>query len=354
MIIFTQKALESIGEHIASYEPERGGALMMLADSNIVAELIPDPQAQVSGSSYLPSSELTQRIQQHERTTELRFGGIIHSHPNGMSSPSGQDHRAFALGLAINPALGGFVAPIVTVGKDQGPLGDHEVALHPRGKMTLYTAFRPKYLHEEISPTGSTHNPLLRRGSSALGFKKIRRETSADPRDMGIELCTTDVGIIPIESDLKVLVHQLNLIGFELLTDEFSYSGLNGSPFIGRALKFETFEALLLFPIGYPFVPPFCMFTPSSGNTAQIVFAWEVDNSSFRLNAVFSAMLHKLEKTVQGGGVKKSVPEPLGDDVRLAPSSKQDYTPSTQFKRKGWLGLYTPKPQTKGGDESGS
>lgn len=111
VLIFTDLALAEVNAFIGSRQPECGGALLGIPDSNLITKFIPDPNATVSGASYFPSNELTGEVQELEKRTGVEFKGVVHSHPGGLDHPSGQDLNAFKLGLDLNRRLRAFVGP---------------------------------------------------------------------------------------------------------------------------------------------------------------------------------------------------------------------------------------------------
>lgn len=142
MIIFTDRILAQLDEHIGRYPAERGGALMALPNSNIVTSFIFDPEAEMTSASYIPSATLTSRVQAAEREQGLAFCGVVHSHPGGADQPSYQDDVAFRKGLDINPHLARFIAPIITHDRSARSSSPHEHNVGDRARMSCYVAFR--------------------------------------------------------------------------------------------------------------------------------------------------------------------------------------------------------------------
>jgi proteasome lid subunit RPN8/RPN11 len=125
------EVLRAVDQHIAQYEPERGGLLFGPIGRDVVALLVPDDRAMTSSVTYTISREMCDRAPQIERETNLEYKGVIHSHPASLDHPSHGDHSSAANALRLNPHMGRFFMPIVTHyrGKPDG-LRSHEVMLH--------------------------------------------------------------------------------------------------------------------------------------------------------------------------------------------------------------------------------
>src|SRR4051812_22763268 len=116
MLFVLDRPLREISAHIATHEPERGGALLGSIGKLVVTRFISDPEAETSGSTYRPSRELNRQVKEVEATEGLEFKGIVHSHPGRLDRPSGQDERELRIGLDLNPHLATYLLPIVTLG----------------------------------------------------------------------------------------------------------------------------------------------------------------------------------------------------------------------------------------------
>lgn len=323
MITFTDRCLSQISAGIAAYEPEVGGALLKLPDTNIVCEFVADPDAHTSAASYLPSPGLTDIVRSEEKRQSLQFAGIIHSHPGSMSEPSGQDHRAFALSLALNPHLSAFIAPIVTIPDPYRPLEPHQHALEPRGTMTVHTCYR-RVRGADISPVRHTDPPLAdddplldpfqepesrvaapRRSFTSLlpsipqGYR--RKGDPADPRNDGVDIYHPPIGIMTLDQDIAFLAASLEgQVAEPLLTSDISYGQINGTPTINVSLSFESLHLLCFLAPGYPFTPPLALLSPvEAGQTkdaVQLQFAWPIGTHETRLLALADAAIAFCEK----------------------------------------------------------
>jgi proteasome lid subunit RPN8/RPN11 len=265
MLIFTDSVIATLGNVIASREPEVGGALLGVPHSNVVTAFIADPEAQTTGVSYRPSPRLVQEVRAAELRDGLEFRGVVHSHPGGMNFPSSQDVNAFSVGLALNPHLAAFVAPIITVDRPAEEADESQLSLAPRGRMTCYVARRR-------SEAGG--GPLHYEARESLTLRK-------EP-----------VGLMPIDADVQGLVQGLAREDCRVLRHSEGYQGVNGSLFISRTLRCEQFELYLLFSPHYPLLPPIVMHTDArTQDLQQVGFAWLLSNSEYRLSGCQRAAL---------------------------------------------------------------
>ncbi|KOV97752.1 hypothetical protein ADK65_24835 [Streptomyces sp. NRRL B-1140] len=121
----TDHALAAIVDRIGGVPPEAGGALLGPAGTDLVTHLVPDEEAAVTSVRYRTSTWLIEEVERIQRSGAARFKGIVHSHPAELPEPSGQDHHEFGRSLALNPHLGRYLAPVVTL--DDGPPARHEL-----------------------------------------------------------------------------------------------------------------------------------------------------------------------------------------------------------------------------------
>jgi hypothetical protein len=291
MVLFSQQLLCAIGSVIAAREPETGGALLRLRSTNLLVELVPDPEAATSAATYVPSARLTDAVRAREREAELQFAGIIHSHPGRMSQPSQQDHRAFARSLALNAHLAGFMAPIVTVQPPGGDLAENEIALQPRGKLTLHVAYRGVRRSPE---DGGRHgaNGFYR---MILGADRmpIYRGHGEDPRNDPITMAQVPAAVHPADDDFDALVAALTAVGLAAEVKPTDYRALNGAPFIVHAVNAGGAEIVMMFPLGYPFVPPLCLLT-ISGATEEVSAPWTVTRETERLGPLARMLIARI------------------------------------------------------------
>lgn len=307
MIIFTDRCLAQISAGIAAYEPEVGGALLKLPHSNIICEFLPDPAAHTSHASYTPSAELTPKIRAAEQDQALHFAGIIHSHPGRMAVPSSQDHRAFALSLALNPRLGAFIAPIVTIPRPFEPLEPHQIALEPRGTLSLhvcYRAPRPRTGPDLSAPLeqdfGGDDGPASLGNNSRTSARFLRsllpHPGRDDPRNDEILLFQPPASVLPLDADIAYLRDLVtHRTGLRWIEADITYVEVNGVPFISAALRFSELELVLMLSAGYPFTPPVALYTPLLSSvpqdTAEVEFSWPIAGQEDRLSRLGAALI---------------------------------------------------------------
>jgi len=127
-ITITDYALLQIESTVGRFTPEKGGALLGIPYEDTVTDFLFDPDAQVTSVVYHNTADLVRLIAARESESEVRFKGILHSHPGTLARPSGQDLSEFATGLELNPGLPTYVSPIVTFDLAR-PLDAHEIAV---------------------------------------------------------------------------------------------------------------------------------------------------------------------------------------------------------------------------------
>ena len=132
--------LESIARTIGSRPVETGGALVGSYGSSLVVDFIYDQEGDVTGASYVPSTELSGVVQRHELERYLQFKGIVHSHPGNFDLPSGPDEASFLAGLEANPELGRYLAPIITL--REGEPAPNKVKIGEGVWASFYVAIR--------------------------------------------------------------------------------------------------------------------------------------------------------------------------------------------------------------------
>jgi len=269
MIIYTDKVIKNIGKFIASYEPEKGGALLGIPNSNLITDFIEDPLAEVSNSSYFPSKGLTLKVNELELRHGLQFKGIIHSHPGNFDAPSIQDGNAFTLGLSINPSLSGFVAPIITVTKKHDEYDDNELKLNPRGQLATYVAYREKKIQQEPDRQNF--------------FYRNVNEYTNKYSSSGVTIEKTPCAIMPIAAHSHALKDKLQaVIGLAIGHSE-GYLEVNDVLFISERYIFNTAEVIILFHPNYPTTKPFVLVSKITNevkaDTKEVSFPWSLSYS---------------------------------------------------------------------------
>jgi hypothetical protein len=267
MLVFTDAVLSDIGEHIAKYDPERGGALLGLPYTNVVCRFIADPQAYTSSVVYQPSATLQKIVHEQEIAHGLQFFGIVHSHPGSFSQPSSQDHVAFLNSLNVNPHLSAFVAPIITLDRGASPDRPNEVPLSPRGRLTSYVAYRPRRAPEvevagwTVSRQSDWRDPAPRRSTS----------------DHNVTVVPTACSIMPVRKHVESVVDGLKERSISV-QQKNGFLSIAGSLFQTETLRGDSFEVILLFSPTYPVSRPVLLFTATGGDglgdTQELDFKW--------------------------------------------------------------------------------
>ncbi len=130
---FTDGVLDAIAEHIAAPEPERGAVLLGFGD--LVHFAVLDSHGRYSGVSWDISAEVGDAVAGLESAFLGTFAGTVHSHPRGVTDPSGTDIASTATMLRLNPHLDSLVVAIVTAGP---PQREHHLGVGDGHRMSLH------------------------------------------------------------------------------------------------------------------------------------------------------------------------------------------------------------------------
>lgn len=125
-IAFTDGVMTAIYKRLAAVAPERGGAL--LAVGGLVHLLVEDDVGDYSGASWDISTELSETVGALEEAGHGTLAGTVHTHPAGVSDPSGTDVVTMREALEINPHLDALIIAVVTEGSPRTydmPVGEH-------------------------------------------------------------------------------------------------------------------------------------------------------------------------------------------------------------------------------------
>lgn len=134
--VFTDHVVNEIIDRLASFEPERGAAL--LAAGGLVHRIVEDAHGEYTGVSWTISAELTLDVQRLEQTGLGRLAGTVHTHPAGTPDPSHPDLLASARLLDANPHLDSTLIAVVTRGHPR----DFDLPIGPGHRMSLHLARR--------------------------------------------------------------------------------------------------------------------------------------------------------------------------------------------------------------------
>jgi proteasome lid subunit RPN8/RPN11 len=267
VLVFTDSVLNEISTGIADPEPERGGALFGLRDSNVICHLIRDDDAKTSRALYLPSPTLQRHVEATERQTNLVFRGIVHSHPGQLCQPSGQDLVAFGKSLADNQHIASFVAPIVTHASVR-PLDQHEIKLPNGSRMSTYVARR------------AVRKTWLPASNTTL-----------------IDRCA--VSVMPIDEHLVLLCLALGTTPADTKIER-GYFSIGHVLYISVSVQVDDAEIIILFPPIYPLSQPLVMIGSSEGQPffVDLAFGEELNGRLDQPNWV--AQLARMVRTPGG------------------------------------------------------
>ena len=113
-VYFLDKIIPQITEQIANREPESGGLLMGPPDKDVIAHFQYDEWGSTSVVDYSPDSQkLSEIAQQINDDIGYAIKGVVHSHPEQLSSLSSGDLLTIQKYFEINPSMTYFIAPIV-------------------------------------------------------------------------------------------------------------------------------------------------------------------------------------------------------------------------------------------------
>lgn len=268
--------LAQIQEHIASHNPERGGALLGEPGSSIITKFIYDVDAETTVVSYSPSRQLNAKVKQMEESEELEFKGIVHSHPGSHDSPSYQDEKEIEKGLHLNRHMPFYLAPIVTrsslLTKQRKSLSQHELVLDD-GKISFFAGYRK----EELDFPKQSYSLLSQLLSSKIQLKKMK-----------IKL----VPVSKFQKDLEIVCKKLKGTAHPnvYVLDN------NGEPIIvGQIDVKKDLDLLVLIDCDYPKHPPKILVTFENGNQKEIPVKWSQHISEAEL--MEAAITTAIEKT---------------------------------------------------------
>lgn len=232
----TDLVYEQIRASIASHAPERGGALYGPRDVPFVTHFEFDAEGATTAVSYVPSSRLIANVPRIERDTGLEFKGVVHSHPRGVTRPSGGDERTVATFFRLNPHFAALELPIVQQVEEER-----------------------EFIHwYRVKRRGTALSHLLRRQS-----------------EVDVEVFQESFHVLPLLAHVRQIVQLLGVAGFRLDIDErvqtlqvrnACFVGLFASAPDGRELMYYV-------SVDYPIVPPLVLFRTDL-RTEQLLFEW--------------------------------------------------------------------------------
>jgi len=245
-MVVTDIALADIVAKIAVHRPERGGALYGPRDFPLVTHFDFDADAATTSVSYVPSLRLIERVRKVERETALKFKGIIHSHPDGMTRPSRGDCESASNLLHHNSHISSIAMPIVQQVREGA-------AQRTRPFIHWYTAERRSGGTNDSTPS--------------------RRPRGENPR---VEILDEDFRVLPIHEHCKALVAHLRQQGFALKIQAGAQPlQIEQVQLIGLIMRStEGHEIMYFVSVDYPIVGPVVLYG-SGGATKNLLHGWD-------------------------------------------------------------------------------
>jgi proteasome lid subunit RPN8/RPN11 len=231
-MVITDLVYEDIRAHIAQHQPERGGALYGPRNYPFVTHFEFDPDAETSSVSYVPSSRLIAHVPRVEAETGLQFKGIIHSHPSGITRPSGGDEQTIASFFRMNPHVSTVALPIVQ-------------PVHGRGQSEFMHWYRAE-----------------RRGEAA--------------RSRPVEVIMEEFHVIPLASHVAQLVRGLASHGFHMtVSPKIQPLRVQNAELVGLvAASSQGHEFMYFVSLDYPVLAPVVLYQKRA-NTEYLRFCWD-------------------------------------------------------------------------------
>lgn len=124
--VMTEQVYNAISQTIGRCKPEQGGILGS-SDGVHIDHYHFDRNAQVTGCSYTFDTGTLNRVIEGWNRQDIRFVGVIHSHPRGCTTPSQGDMEISRTILESMDMGGSIFTPIVQV----GPKLDGTITIYP-------------------------------------------------------------------------------------------------------------------------------------------------------------------------------------------------------------------------------
>jgi proteasome lid subunit RPN8/RPN11 len=273
-MLITDLALADIRTHIASHEPERGGALYGPKNQNLVTHFEYDLDGETSAVSYLPSRTLINNVKTVEIETGLKLKGIVHSHPRGFARPSQGDIRTVQSFFRLNPHLSKMELPIVQ------PIGSNA----PAGTSDFITWFNAERGNEVAM-------------SSDMAYARNHRVPQ-------INIVNDDLFVIPLLKDVNQLAISLGSHRLIVRVDtKVQHLRIQNASLIGLVAKCDNSQDFMFFVgMDYPIIAPLVLFQ-ARGQTCQLEFKWKgLENRQQALDNIADALKCQLLKDAKFSG----------------------------------------------------
>ena len=258
----TDSVYEQIRALIACHAPERGGALYGPRHVPFVTHFEFDAEGATTAVSYVPSSRLIANVPRVERETGLEFKGVVHSHPWGVTRPSGGDERTVATFFRLNPHFAALELPIVQQA-DGASEFIHWYRVKRGGNTTLNLPWRQA--------------------------------------DVDVEVFKESFHVLPLLAHVKQIVKQLGDSGFLLEIEERVQTlQVRNACFVGLLASSPDGRELMYYvSVDYPIVPPLVLFR-AHRRTEQLRFEWSglQDDFGDDLSGISRLLEHSWKSTV--------------------------------------------------------
>lgn len=251
-MLIVDAVYDQIHSELASFRPERGGALYGLRGYPCITHFEYDEDARTTQASYLPSSRLIGNVRRVEAETGLEFKGIIHSHPDGFARPSIQDERAAATFFRLNPHHAQMAMPIV-----------QSVKARQNAQEEFLYWFR-------VERTKASRPATRALSSSSSSAQRVAE-------DDGVIVLREEYHILPLYRHFKYLVRTLE----EAVGQQFNISKnhqplqMSGATLIGLVATDARGDELMYFiSMAYPVAAPLILYRKNS-ETASLNCPWD-------------------------------------------------------------------------------
>ena len=250
-MVLTDLVHAEIRAHIAAHPPERGGALYGPRGYPLVTHFEFDAAGATTAVSYVPSTQLIGNVPRVERETRLQFKGIVHSHPAGLTRPSGGDERTVGSFFRMNPHFSAMALPIVQC---------------PGGRADGAEEFLHWYRAERRREAASAAAP----GS----FGRFAHGLADRGPDVGI--VREEHHVLPVATHLARILEHLRPQGIALAMDRaLQPLRVRNAELVGLVAGCAAGHEIMYFvSIDYPVVPPVVLFR-RNGHTEQLRFHWD-------------------------------------------------------------------------------
>jgi proteasome lid subunit RPN8/RPN11 len=275
-MVITDMVYAEIRVRIAEHPPERGGALYGPRHYPFVTHFEPDPDGLTSEVSYVPSTRLIENVPRVERETGLQFKGIVHSHPRGLTRPSGGDEQTVGSFFRLNPHFSQMALPIVQ------PLPPVQPGERGEGREFLHW-----YRAERAGPAPSAVLPAAPSVRAYAGLGRFGAPAAQPAGAPAVRVLAEDLHVLPLRAHVERVMALLAAQGLKLALDPAVQPlKVHNAELVGLVARgtdpaataggrsIAPCELLFFVSIDYPIVPPVVL-READGETTQLRFHWD-------------------------------------------------------------------------------